>query len=456
MPSGGFAYGVTPLLQWIFRGSIWAFTGRIAFGLFVILQNAALARLFASDELGIYLLFQSLVLPTVVVAVFGTDLLVVRTIGELRVRDRLDEVRDILRDCSLVVCIMGLAGSAILMATLSLGCSDNWITCQRAAELNALVVPLVLLSAMQLQFAGAFRGWGQIGLATVSTGVLSNFLLLACLAAALLTQLSLDLVDVVLLQIGSIAIGVLLAGTVIAQRVFCSGTRGRLAIRPVLGAGMSLMTTQILALIVTQSDLWIVSGFATPDVVAAYGLASRLAQLVSLPHLVLNSVLPPLIATMMPRADCTRLERITQLLVSAAVLPAFSLFLAFMFTGRPLLGMLFGPSYENAWTYLIVLSLGNLVNVAAGVCSQALIIAGQQFALLWITLGSCCSCIIIAMIAAHFWGAIGVAVAYAIGLGFQGIVSASAALRLAGMRTYASPRLLLREVGSKLWREKAM
>src|SRR5205085_11901440 len=82
----------TRLGQWLFLGSVWAFIGRISFGLFVTLQNAVLARLFPPDELGIYLLFQSLVLPIVLVAVFGTDMLVVRSIGELRSRGRLEQV----------------------------------------------------------------------------------------------------------------------------------------------------------------------------------------------------------------------------------------------------------------------------------------------------------------------------------------------------------------------------
>src|SRR6266478_2008548 len=108
----------TRLRQWLFRGSVWAFVGRISFGLFVILQNAVLARLFPPDELGIYVLFQSLVLPIVLIAVFGTDMLVVRSIGELQSRDRLEQVSDTLRDCGLVVCMMGLVGAGVLIATL--------------------------------------------------------------------------------------------------------------------------------------------------------------------------------------------------------------------------------------------------------------------------------------------------------------------------------------------------
>src|SRR5437660_4839496 len=113
----------TRRLQWLFLGSVWAFAGRISFGLFVILQNAVLARLFPPDELGVYVLFQSLVLAVVLVAVFGTDLLVVRSIGELRSRDRLERVRDMLRNCGLVVGTMGVAGAGVLIATGLLTCS---------------------------------------------------------------------------------------------------------------------------------------------------------------------------------------------------------------------------------------------------------------------------------------------------------------------------------------------
>jgi O-antigen/teichoic acid export membrane protein len=435
---------------WMFRGSILAFAGRILFGVSVILQNAVLARLFRPDELGFYILLQSLLLPAQLIAVFGTDLLIVRSIGELRARDEIDRVRKTIRDSTLVVCIMSLAGAALLALAFSGACTLGWIPCETVSKLHILVGPLVLLSALQLLSAGVFRGFGWVGLATLFSGVLSNLSLLVCLTVVYYVPVDVRLADVVLLQICSLALALVFAAGMLRNRLPAGGTRSRLAVKPLLATGMALMATQLLAIIVTQSDVWVVSAIASPEYVASYGLASRLAQLVSLPHLVLNSVLPPLIAILMPSGEHRRLERMAQMSVSVAALAALSCFVIFLTAGRDLLGLLFGAAYEDAWRYLIILSLGNVVNVAAGACSQMLIITGHQNTLLRITLGSSAFCIVAALVGAQFWGVTGVAIAYAAGLSLQGFVSAYAAMRSSGIRSYVSPTALLDAVQYRL------
>src|ERR1700760_712630 len=96
----------TNVKAWLFRGAFYTLAGRIIFGLTTILINVLCARLLSQDGLGAFLLMQSLILPATLVAVFGTDMLSIRTLAES------ESVIEIIQTFSIIVG-MGALGCAI-------------------------------------------------------------------------------------------------------------------------------------------------------------------------------------------------------------------------------------------------------------------------------------------------------------------------------------------------------
>lgn len=444
-------------------GSAWVLAGRLAFGASAVLQSAVLARLLGPHDLGVFLLVQGLVLPAAIVGVLGLDLLAMREVRRDRGGesggdsggDSAENARGHVRPAPFLAAAAPLvaAVSSVVAAALAAGlwgaCASPAavLGCAAAGAVAPALWPLVALSAAQLLLAGLLRAWGRIAEATFLAGVFSTFALLCATLLAHAARADLGLRGVLALQILALACGVALSARAVlrADRVR-GGDKPRLARMARVGPG--LMVTQLLALLVSQSDVWVLGLAAPPEAVAQYGVAARLAQLVSLPHLVLNGVLPPLIAAHLADGRRRELEALIRASVAAATVPAVALGLAFAAFGREGLELAFGPFYGAAAGCLAILAAGNVANVACGPCSLVLILAGRQRALNRITGANCAVCLVGGAVAASWFGAVGVACVYAAALTVQGLASASACAGLVGVGTHAGPSALVHAVRS--------
>lgn len=447
-------------------GSAWVFAGRLVFGASAVLQSAVLARLLGPHDLGVFLLVQGLVLPAAIVGVFGLDLFAMREVrrdpgddtgrdpGSDRAGDSAESACGRLRPAPFLAGAAPLvaAVSSVVAAALAAGlwgaCASPVavLECGTVAVVAPALWPLVVLSAAQLLLAGVLRASGRIAEATFLAGVLSALALLCAISLAYASRVDLGLRAVLALQVLALACGAALSTYAVLRADPVRGGKPRLARMARVGPG--LMTTQLLALLVSQSDVWVLGFGAPPEVVAQYGVAARLAQLVSLPHLVLNGVLPPFITAHLADGRRRELDALIRASVAAAAVPALVLGLAFAAFGRDVLALAFGPFYGAAAGCLAILAAGNVVNVACGPCSLVLILSGRQRVLNRITGANCVVCLAGGALAASWFGAVGVACVYAAALSLQGLASACACTKLVGVGTHAGPSALARAVRS--------
>jgi O-antigen/teichoic acid export membrane protein len=417
--------------QWLIRGSAYTLVGRLIFAGTVVLQNTILARLLTPEMMGTYVLTQSILVPAMLVSLVGTDFLSMRWVGGTQ---NLAERAAVLRSCAIVVAVGSVLCAAIVIVGLTIlsRIGSAWAA---VSVWRWLFIPLVVLLPLQTLLSSFFRGLGKIGMATLLNGVLSNVLLLAFVCGVYWWDIN-SVYDIILLQLVSLLIPVIVGMVGLSAYIDHGTDQTRAKITEIGRLGPRLMLSQVLALIVTQSDIWIVGFFASPDSVAGYGMAARLAQLVSLPLFVICGVLPPLMASAVAERQHVRLERVMNQAVIVALMTALGIASIYAIAGSSILGLLFGRYYGSWGDVLLVLTIGNLVNVAAGPCSQMLIMAGREDTLLNLTLVTCVVCCCGAVIGAKMFGPIGIAVAFAIGLSLQGIFGSHLSLRLTGVRTY--------------------
>ncbi len=426
----------------LIRGSIWMLLGRLAFGAGAVLQNVVLARLLGPDEFGVVLLTQSLLLPASLIAVGGLDLLALR---ELRppshdpAAARGPSPASFTIIGALLIAGVGLAVFLCLAGGLWLGCGTLFkaLQCHTVAEITPVLWPLITLAALQLFAAGVLRSLNRVLEAAFLASVLATYILLAGTALALISKTDLTIQNVLIIQAFGMAAGVGFSLRSVS-RVGLIGRGDRASVSHMATSGPALMLTQLLALLVAQSDVLVAGFHSSPEAVAQYGVAARLAQLVSLPHLVLNGVLPPMIASALSEGRHRQIERIVQVGVALASTPALVLGLGFMFLGREVLSLGFGAFYGSAATILAILAAGNIVNVFCGPCSQALIMAGHERTLNLITAVNCVFCIGVGALASLWFGIVGLASVYALGLSLQGIAGVYATYKLVGIRTFAA------------------
>lgn len=440
----------TSIASRIAGGSAWVLAGRLMFGLSVVLQNVVFARVLAPQELGAFLLAQSLILPAAIVAVFGLDLLAMRDLRDPRLVSNRVSPASFLKLAAVLVGATASVVTLALAAGLHGACAASAaLDCGFVTALTPALWPLVFLSALQLLLAGMLRALGRIAEATFLAGVLATFALLCATSLAFALHVELGFRGALVLQaLTLVGAAVLSIRSIVKVEHVRSGKRASMPEMARIGPG--LMTTQLLALLVSQSDVWIIGLGAAPEAVAQYGVAARLAQLVSMPHLVLVGVLSPLIAAHLAERQRQELERVVRATVAAAVLPSLVLGLAFATFGRDALVILFGEFYGAASVSLALLAAGNVVNVACGPCSLMLIMSGHQRALNALTALNCVLCLGAGALALAWFGAVGVAAVYAVCLSLQGIAGATLAAKLAGVRTHAGSLILARAVRSAL------
>ena len=448
----------------------WVLLGRLLFGTSVLIQNLVLARVLAPEGVGVFLAIQALVLPCAIFSVWGLDLVAVRSVrhdASAGATGTMSILRpaSFIRQSALLIALTTTVATVLLVGLLSAWCGLKAAPiCAPLTAQTPLLWPLIYLGALQLLVVGTFRGLDEMVRSSLLAGVLPTVLFLAAAGLAGLSGLQPTLRMLLLVQLAALLLMLALAAARLLRST--SPTAGTAAgaaagsapstesataagpatatglgrnstLAALATAGPGLMLTQLLALLVSQSDVWVLGLANSPDAVARYGVASRLAQLVSLPHLVLTSALATLIVSHLASGQARSLQSLTRASVALACLPALALALLFVTTGPLLLGRIFGDFYADAAPVLAILALGHLVNVACGPCAMVLILGGRAGVLNRLTACNAAACITAGYLAALNWGMIGLATVYALGQVVQGVVSVALARRAPGVSTRA-------------------
>jgi O-antigen/teichoic acid export membrane protein len=209
-----------------------------------------------------------------------------------------------------------------------------------------------------------------------------------------------------------------------------------------------LMASTIVGFAGTQADLWFVSAFAPADQVGLYGAVMRLMFLLSLPLVVQNITVSSSIAELWARGEKVRLQQMLRTTATAASIPTLLLVVVYVFAGRQLLHVLFGPSYAATGDVLAILSIGRLAGVFTGACGLSLMMTNHQRLQLVINFVSVASLVAGAAWAGSRFGMTGVAVAFAVGIVLNNVSMLLAARYALGIWThgYFTPHAFVRGI----------
>jgi O-antigen/teichoic acid export membrane protein len=297
---------------------------------------------------------------------------------------------------------------------------------------TGLVAGWMALITLQMLLAETFRGFHDIRLASIFSGLASgglaaNILLTICLGLLWWVNGQAALPTVLLLTVGCLSISVMMGSWILRHRMMSlpsGGAQTRTGYGDVLRMAWPNLITNltILALELGMIDIWILGAVRPEEDVALYGAAARAVILLPLPLSIVNAVVAPLIAEMYAQGKKRELERTLRATATLAGIPAFFVLVAFILLGRPVLGLVFGDYYQGAATVLILLSIGQFVNVWVGSCLLTLVMTGHQTAMMKIALISSLITLIPGLEAAKHYGAPGMATAASLGLMIQSIL----------------------------------
>ncbi|MFN2389191.1 MAG: polysaccharide biosynthesis C-terminal domain-containing protein, partial [Actinomycetota bacterium] len=192
------------------------------------------------------------------------------------------------------------------------------------------------------------------------------------------------------------------------------------------------------------TDLFVLTRFATDQAVGVYSGALRAGQVVVLFLTSVNLMFSPFVADLYNRGEIAALDRLFKSLTRWTLGVTLPLFVVLAVAPRPVLE-LFGPSFSEGHSALLILLAGQLVNVATGGAGFVLLMIGRTGWDLAVYAASFALNVALALWLCPRYGIEGAAVANGVTFACSNAVRLVLVKRFAGIQPYdrAYGRLLL-------------
>jgi len=236
------------------------------------------------------------------------------------------------------------------------------------------------------------------------------------------------------------ALGVTAAAGLFAlhRKALPQATRSHLSMATLMAAAWPVLLTSVANAAYSQVDIWLVGALCDPHSVALYGAAARLALLIPMPLIVLNTVTAPYIASLHSSGRRRELQLLLTRTTTFAALIAAGAALLYLVAGELILRLVYGEAYVECYPLLAVLALGQLVVVMMGPSGMTLTMTGQQEKLMIITVVSAAAVVLGGFVLIRVVGPLGMALANAFVSSAATAVAAVLAAKGAGIWTHAS------------------
>jgi O-antigen/teichoic acid export membrane protein len=427
--------------------------GRIGGAMLGIFTTGLLARMLSEQELGAYFLALTIVSLGAVVGSLGLPKTVVGLVAENMGVGRPERARRVIR----TVLGLGVFGTlCVSLVYLLVGdlVSEHLFHSSLLVGVTGLLAGWIAIAVVQEITAETFRGFHDIRLATVlgglatagkSGGLIMRVLLLGVLVLLWVRSKETSLATVMLVCIGSGSVSVVASLWLLYGKVSSLGSsegaqdEEPVSAKEVLDDAIPFLAIALTSFVLLSADVWILGALGSLKEVGIYGAASRLVTFVAMPLLIVNLVLPPIVAEMYAQGQTGRLERTLRTFSTLAGIPSLLVLLVFMLLGGPILGLVYGkPIYhsDTAVLVLLILSAAKLTAVWSGSCGLVLQFTGHQRSMLRVSVLTSPLFFVVAILATQRYGSVGVACAAGATTALQNVIMVLLAKRKTGMWTH--------------------
>lgn len=415
----------------------WATSGGVFALVYSLASQAVLSHLLAPAEFGAYLLLSSIVLGATLFGLLGADKLVVRHLAALLAKGAVPSAQILARRAMLAVSLRG-AGAAVVVVT-AIGVAGRIGLMPAMSSLGAAPLAALLLwipaNVLVLLIAEIYRGHQDLrGAALVAS--LPGFLSLIGLMVASLFGLHSLTAAVACMAIGTGTATVVSCLAVSRGGATFAGQPMEESSEAPPLASIAISASDALNYLLANMGFWLLAYLAGPQAVAAYGVAARLATLVAFPLMVANLVLPPMLAHLAADGQTRAMQGLLRSSATLTALPALLICLIFLGLGKEILRMAFGAFYGMSAGLLLVMSVGQVINVALGSCGYALVMTGNQRLVMATSALTAAVVLACAVPLVVRYGATGMACAAALGLVLQNVLNMAAVKHRLGIWTF--------------------
>jgi len=403
-------------------GMAWVLTGRTIGTVVSLLVSALLARLLSPADLGIYFLVFSLVSTAAVVAQLGLNRAVIPLVSGALADGNAGRAKG----AAMGAVRLGVLGALGMALILSAGAGRWLITdVMQMPYLEPLLgyaAVWVMLLALTVLLAEIFRGYHHFAGATLFGGLVANVLTAVPLAGLWWLEPGVrDVTLIMQLSLAAAGASAIFAAYSLWRGPWYGERAETVAAREIASTAWPLFITTVFLFVLSQAGLWILGMYRAPDEVAIYGAATRLVLLVVMPLVVVNAVVPPLITEMYVKQHHRQLEGLLRTVSTIAGIPALLAVAVLVVAGEPIMRVIYGSQYGAGTMVLAMLALGSIVHIWAGTANIVLMSTGHQTTMMVTTAVAGVIAVLLALYAVADYGALGVAVAMAVGGNLQGL-----------------------------------
>lgn len=372
-----------------------------------------LARWLGVTEYGAYNLALTIGLSLAFVAGLGFPTAILRFISEYRVKQDWARLRGILQvswQQTLIASLMLASISTAALVWFSTGRSLEYLT---SIIWGIWLMPLMALINLQQQIARAFQ---KIILAYAPYLIFYPLLLIGLTFIWQLHQ-RLFSQSAIFLSISSILL-VLIVQTWIFQQNLDPEIRHAhptYAIKQWWKVALPMMFLDGSSVILSQSDTLMLGVMLGAKAVGFYSAALKTSAWVQFILTAVNAIAAPMIASLYAQNDHQGLQKLVSTIARWMFYPALAIAVGLISFAEPVL-QLFGSEFIAAKGALVVLILGQLVNVGSGSVGYLLLMTGHQSQAALVMSVTAIVNIVLNLVMIHWFGIFGAGLATALSL----------------------------------------
>ncbi len=388
--------------------------GAIVGNVFKYGNNLMIQRGFGPGPYGLYTL--SFAIVTLVSSIFnlGLDDAMVRYTSVYRGKKQPHLLRGLAIFCSALAGVTGMLGAFIVLYL-----TPYIATLKRSPEvlpILLIMVPIIPLMCMQTVWSAGLQGFKAFRWRVLTQRLLIPGVLLLLLVPVLLFFHNIILVATALL-LSTLICTVLSLFFFFRKLSDASNQRARgFELREWIGFAVPNFLTSIVDTVLDSVDTVLLAVFAISNIaIGQYGATIRIAIFISMPLQALNTMFSPTIAELYSKGEKQKLAVMFQIVTKWAITLSLPIFWIAVLFSWALLGIA-GSGFVPAWPLLIVLAIGNLINVGTGSVGYMLLMTGHQKITFLNSLTAIVFNIVLGIFLVPRFGAMGIAIATGVAL----------------------------------------
>ena len=358
----------------LLAGSSAALVFKVGGSISTFIFTMLMARSFQASDAGIFFLVIAVSEILTMVARLGLPQSIIVFIGRNTALKNYVAVKGSLQTSMKYIIFSSiLVGVALTIATLTISKLSKG-----DANLTPyfLIVPLAILPFALLHLLGnALRGLGHIRYSQFIIFFCPQIIQLLGLVTILNRQ---SIAAVVWVYVGAgWATAALSYGLWQRQTKSMKAIKGDFSSRLIFATAIPMFITNLLMLVNARTGTFALGILANPADVLVYNVALRISLLSTFALMAVNAYSAPKFAALHAAGEFNKLGRVARQATMLAMVTTFPLVLVIIIFPEIVLSI-FGPSLEGSQTVLIILVLGQCINVASGPVGMLLAMTGNE------------------------------------------------------------------------------